>query len=160
MKQSVYLWSFSISGVFLPFPHTMLHRSFAIWSSNILVSVLTWLCLISSAGAPYEFLYKVEIPVFWAAEREKEGKRRFIKHTSLTPKWILKASLNTSYKACFPHTKAFKSICRLFLPLNGQHLCFGVHTSPWYTFINGIMLYVMFITILCTFYMNEQNNFI
>ena len=29
----------------------------------------TWLCLMSSAGAPYEFLYKVEIPVVWA-ERE------------------------------------------------------------------------------------------
>lgn len=24
----------------------------------------TWLCLMSSAGAPYEFLYKVETPVF------------------------------------------------------------------------------------------------
>lgn len=160
MKQSVYLWHCLICGIFLPFPYMTLHQSFAIWNSNIFVSVLTWLCLISSAGAPYEFLYKVEIPVFWAAEREKEGKSRFTKHTSLASKWILKASLNTSYNACFPHTKVFQNICRLFLPLNGHHLCFGAHTCSWYTFINGSRLYIMLITILCTSYMNQQNNFI
>lgn len=52
----------------------------------------TWLCLMSSAGAPYEVLYKVEIPVFWA-----ESKRE----TNILAKRARLQIRNDGYWSCF-----------------------------------------------------------